>query len=136
MNVATIPHIPYMLWPMIEFMRSLLLQIKHPGLPSALQILFKDLGLSYGVSEIFLVPKLCVGHNKHNQNKTIPTVKHGGGSFTILGYFSSDGAEVFVKVAQIPVSFDPSLEVSAIKLKIKIDFIFIASQESKHTSKS
>ncbi|KAG2460036.1 TCB1 transposase, partial [Polypterus senegalus] len=77
----------------------------------------------------------------HHQANTIPTVKHGGGSIMLCGYFSAAGTGRLVKIkgkmtaATYRDILDENLLQSALDLRLGRQFIFQQDNDSKHTAK-
>ncbi|KAG2468153.1 TC1A transposase, partial [Polypterus senegalus] len=77
----------------------------------------------------------------HHQANTIPTVKHGGGSIMLWGYFSVAGTGRLVRikgkmiVAMYRDILDKNLLQSALDLRLGQRFIFQQDNDPKHTAK-
>ncbi|KAG2466897.1 TCB1 transposase, partial [Polypterus senegalus] len=77
----------------------------------------------------------------HHQANTIPTVKHGGGSIKLWGYFSAAGTGRLVRIkgkmtaAMYRDILDENLLQSALDLRLGRWFIFQQDNDPKHTAK-
>ncbi|KAG2465684.1 TCB1 transposase, partial [Polypterus senegalus] len=77
----------------------------------------------------------------HHQANTIPTVKHGGGSIMLRGYFSAAGTGRLVRIkgkmtaAMSRDILDENLLQSALDLRLGRRFIFQQDNDPKHTAK-
>ena len=74
-----------------------------------------------------------------NPNNTIPTVKHGGPSFMLYGYFSVSGTGNLVKVKGIMRKegyvkiLKENLKQSAVKLGVGCCYLFQHDNKRKHS---
>ena len=77
----------------------------------------------------------------HHQAKTIPTVKHGGGSIMLSGCFSAAGTGRLVKIegkmnaTMYRDLLNENLLQSALDLRLGRRFIFQQDNDPKHTAK-
>ncbi|KAG2465219.1 TC1A transposase, partial [Polypterus senegalus] len=77
----------------------------------------------------------------HHQAHTIPTVKHGGGSIMLWGFFSAAGTGRLVRIKGKMTAaiyrdiLDENLLQSALDLRLGRRFIFQQNNDPKHTAK-
>ena len=84
----------------------------------------------------------CSGHTAHHPEHTIPTLKHGGGSITLWGCFSSTGAGKLVWVdgkmngANYRTILEENLLESAKDLRLGRSFTFQQDNKPTHTARA